>query len=73
MEDYEQLVLFNLEPYTCGPSTMAHDEENPVGEAESCLEYEQLELELFPAISHKTPLRVMNLLGKQRQTSSSAA
>jgi hypothetical protein len=73
MENYEQLVLFNLEAYTCGPSATAQDGENPVEEAQSCLEYEQLELELFLPTSHKTPLRVVSWLGEQEQTSSSAA
>lgn len=48
MNDYEQLELFDLRPYTSEQVPVIEVEEQQVEEIFSSVEYEQLELDLFP-------------------------
>jgi len=60
MENPEQLVLFDLEPYTVKQCTATDCEEYQVKEIQSQnqsqVEYVQLELDLFPRSSYPIPL-----------------
>jgi len=48
MENYIQLELFDLRLYTSDQPTVADGEAEQFEEIQPCVEYEQLELDLFP-------------------------
>jgi len=61
VESYKQLELFDLQPYTSKQPTAIDDEEEPFEEIQQCVEYKQLELDLFPQLSDKTPIELLRL------------
>src|SRR4028119_1894475 len=61
MESYKQLELFDLQPYTSKQPTAIDGEEELFEEIQQCVEYKQLELDLFPQLSDKTPIELLRL------------
>jgi hypothetical protein len=62
MKQYKQLLLFDLEPYTCVKSNLTGDREYQVEVVPLCVEYyQQLELDLFSQPSYKTSKKFLRL------------
>jgi hypothetical protein len=64
MGSYVQLELFDLGPYTSEQPSVTEDVGEWVEEIQQLLNYEQLELDLFPLFpqqSYKTPLELLIL------------
>ena len=61
MESYKQLELFDLQPYTSKQPTAIDGEEELFEEIQECVEYKQLELNLFPQLSDETPTELVRL------------
>lgn len=62
MGNHKQLELFDLHLYTSKQPSMLDEREAQIKEARPCVEYEQLELDLFPKKSHKNPKQFMRLV-----------
>lgn len=60
MGNHRQLELFDLRPYTSKQPTAVDGDEEQLEEIRQCVEYEQLELDLFPQ-SYKTPTELVRL------------
>jgi len=61
MENHKQLELFDLRAYTSEQPTAIDREEEQFEEVRQCIQYKQLELELFPQQSYKTPKEQVRL------------
>lgn len=61
MENYIQLELFDLRLYTSEQPTVVDGEAEPFEEIQPCVEYRQLELDLFPQISYVRPKTFVRL------------
>lgn len=61
MENYVQLELFDLGLYTSEQSTAIDGETQQFEEVLPCVEYEQLELDLFPQPSYVIPKMFVRL------------
>ncbi|MEG4865464.1 MULTISPECIES: hypothetical protein [unclassified Microcoleus] len=61
MENYIQLELFDLRLYTSEQPTVADGEAEQFEEIQQCVEYEQLELDLFPQPSYVRPKTFVRL------------
>ncbi|AFY46835.1 hypothetical protein Nos7524_0936 [Nostoc sp. PCC 7524] len=62
MENHKQLELFDLRSYTSNQPSLIHGQEQQIKETRSCIEYKQLELDLFPQKSHKNPKQFVRLV-----------
>ncbi|RUS94866.1 hypothetical protein DSM107003_35430 [Trichormus variabilis SAG 1403-4b] len=56
---YKQLELFDLSIYTSEHSNATDGKQEQVKEVPQCVEYEQLELDLFPEPSYLIPIKFM--------------
>ncbi|MBE9129256.1 MULTISPECIES: hypothetical protein [unclassified Coleofasciculus] len=54
MGNHKQLELFDLRTYTSKQSAAIDREEKQFEEVRQCVQYKQLELDLFPQQSYKT-------------------
>ena len=61
MGNYEQLELFDLRAYTSEQPAAIDREEEQFEEVRQCIQYKQLELDLFPQQSYKTPKEQVRL------------
>ncbi|MDM9381628.1 hypothetical protein QUB80_13045 [Chlorogloeopsis sp. ULAP01] len=57
----EQLVLFDVELYTIEQVVPVNSKEFQVEEVQQCVEYKQLELDLFPQQPHQIPQELLRL------------
>lgn len=62
MENHKQLELFDLRLYTSNQPSLINEQEEQVKETRSCIEYKQMELDLFPQKSHEIPQRLVRLV-----------
>ncbi|PHM08034.1 hypothetical protein [Nostoc sp. 'Peltigera malacea cyanobiont' DB3992] len=61
MDFYKQLELFDLRLYTSKHFTANDGEEKQFEEVPQPIEYEQLELDLFPELTCLIPIKLMKL------------
>ena len=61
MGNHKQLELFDLRHYTFKQPTAVDGDEEQVEEIRQCVEYEQMELDLFPQQSYETPTELVRL------------
>ncbi|MBN3880991.1 MULTISPECIES: hypothetical protein [unclassified Nostoc] len=61
MDNYVQLELFDLQPYTSEQPSVTEDVPELVEEIQQSSKYEQLELNLFPQQICITPLEFIKL------------
>ncbi len=62
MGNHKQLELFDLRLYTSKQPSVLNAREVQVRETRPCVEYKQLELDLFPHKSHENPKHLVRLL-----------
>ena len=61
MGNHKQLELFDLRAYTSEQPAAIDREEEQFEEVRQCIQYKQLELDLFPQQSYKTPKEQVRL------------
>jgi hypothetical protein len=61
MDNYVQLELFDLRAYTSEQASATDGEEEQIEAVSPCVEYKQLELDLFPQTSYTIPIEVLKL------------
>jgi hypothetical protein len=61
MGNHKQLELFDLRTYTSEQPAVIDSEEEQFEEVRQCVQYKQLELDLFPQQSYKTPKEQVRL------------